>query len=185
MARAKRMTARAVRSKWRLSTSRARESTPIWIINVVSSFRFLASSDATDRRRVQGQRRGQSAGERNGAGCPWSGPLAEAHGKWRRLSTGWDSVRPTSGRAGQMGLFGAPVASESLQGIYVIGPAASVAVETHEHAPEAPSGEVLTCVRLRRHEGGRPSVDVRRWRGWSPRRTVLSGCHPRVGSPDR
>ena len=49
-----------------------------------------------------------------------------------------------------MGLFGAPVASESLQGIYVIGPAASVAVETHEHAPEAPSGEVLTCVRLRR-----------------------------------
>ena len=43
-----------------------------------------------------------------------------------------------------MGLFGAPVASESLQGIYVIGSAASVAVVTHEHLPEAPEWEVLT-----------------------------------------
>ena len=111
---------------------------------VVSSFRFLASSDATDRRRAQGQRRGQSAGERNGAGCPWSGPLAEAHGRWRRLSTGWDSVRPTSGRAGQMGLTSAPAVSESSWGNYVFGSSAQVEVATHVHHPEALEKEVRT-----------------------------------------
>ena len=47
------------------------------------------------------------------------------------------------GEAG-VGLLGAPAVSESSQGIYVFGSAASVAVVTHEHHPEAPRGEVQT-----------------------------------------
>ena len=59
-------------------------------------------------------------------------------------STGWDSVRPTSGRAGQMGLTSAPAVSVSSRGNYVFGSSAQVGVATHVHHPEALEKEVRT-----------------------------------------
>ena len=43
-----------------------------------------------------------------------------------------------------MGLFGAPVASESSWGSYVFGSSAQVEVATHVHHPEALEKEVRT-----------------------------------------